>query len=88
MDFNTWIDTFIEEKGIDRETFIDVESDNGTMNCIPVGCVVDQLKVEEQSTQAQAKNIIVKIDFQNGDVMDFFEFLAKKMAINIPSKWD
>jgi len=83
MDFNTWIDTFIEEKGIDRETFIDVESENGTPNSIPVGCVVDQLKVEEKSTQAQAKNIIVKIDFHNGDVMDFFKFLAKKMAFDL-----
>ena len=51
MDFNTWIDTFIEEKGIDRQTFIDVESEDGTPNSIPVGCVVDQMKVETENTK-------------------------------------
>jgi len=82
MNFSKWIDTFVEEKGIEFETF-DVQSENGTWNFnIPLSAVVEQMKVESKVTQARIKDTIVRIDFANGDVLDFFKFLASKLAVN------
>lgn len=79
MTFSEWIEIFIDEKGIDRERMIDIDLEN-SFHMIPVGSVIEQLKAESDGTQAQAKDILVKIDFRNGDVMHFFGFLAEKMA--------
>lgn len=80
MNFNTWIDTFIAEKGIDTEHRFEVEGNGGT-NSIPVGVVVDFMKTEGTKVQHEIKTMIVKIDFMNGDVLHFFNHLAKAVAI-------
>lgn len=80
MTFATWIDTFIEEKSIDTEHLLEVDGAMG-QNMIPVGCVIEAIKGASKNEQAQIKNTIVKIDFMNGDVMHFFNHLAKAIAI-------
>ena len=80
MSFNKWIDTFIEEKGIDTESILEVEGLLGT-NYIPVGCVIEAMKNAPFSEQKAIKNMIVKIDFVNGDVVDFFRHLAQAIAL-------
>jgi hypothetical protein len=78
--FNKWIDTLIEEKNIDLETRFEVEGDSGT-NSIPLAIVVDCMKKTNEYRQCKIKNILVKIDFMNGDVCHFFKHLAKALAI-------
>ena len=79
MTFATWLDTFIEEKGIDLERTFEVEGAGG-LNIIPLGCVVEAIKQTCKAEQAKIKSTIVKIDFMNGDVCHFFNHLAKALA--------
>lgn len=80
MTFDKWLDVFVAEKGLDTEVVFEVEGDAGT-NLVPLGAVVDFVKNVDAATKAKIKNTIVKIDFVNGDVLDFFKFMAKGMAI-------
>ena len=80
MSFNKWIDTFIEEKGIDTEEIIEVEGQSG-LNMIPVGVVIEHMKSAVDVEQQAIKDTIVKIDFMNGDVLDFIKHLAGAIAI-------
>jgi hypothetical protein len=79
MRFSTWIDTFIEEKGIDCEQTLEVEGATG-LNIIPVGALVDAMKQAPAHEQRGIKDMIVKIDFRNGDVLDYFRHLAQAIA--------
>lgn len=78
--FTKWLDTFVEEKGIDTQKFLGVEGAEWGINLIPVGVVIQHIKLTSPEEQAQIKNVIVKIDFANGDVVDFFKHLAKAIA--------
>lgn len=78
--FDRWIDTFIEEKGIDTEYLLTVEGLLGK-NYIPVGCVIEAMKEAPKNEQQAIKNMIVKIDFVNGDVLHFFNHLAEAIAL-------
>lgn len=80
MTFNTWIDTFVEEKGIDLEEVLEVEGPEWGTNYIPVGCIVDLMKQTTKQEQAAIKATLVKIDFRNGDVLHYFKHLAKAVA--------
>ena len=80
MDFATWLDTFVDEKGIDPERRLIVEGSSGN-NSIPVGCLVDAMKQAPRHEQEQIRNKIIQIDFHNGDVMDFFRHISSAIAV-------
>ncbi len=79
MTFTKWLDTFIQEKGIEDQV-IEVEGDSG-LNIIPLAVLVEAIKSACQSEQKSIKSTLVKIDFANGNVMHFFNHLAKAVAI-------
>lgn len=80
MTFSKWIETFLSEKGIDGEQMLVVDGPSGE-NTIPVGCLVEMMKQAPKHEQAGIKSMIVKIDFRNGDVLDYFKHLAKAVAL-------
>ncbi len=80
MTFNKWLETFLNEKGIDGETVLDVDGPSG-VNSIPVACLVDLIKQAPRHEQQGIKTMIVKIDFRNGNVLDYFRHLARAVAI-------
>ena len=80
MTFEKWIDVFVAEKDLDTEMVFKVEGDAG-MNWVPLGAVVEFVKTLDAVPKARIKETIVKIDFINGDVLDFFKYMAKGMAI-------
>lgn len=77
-DFNKWLDTFIEEKGIDLNETFEIEA-NGQLHIFEIGNIVENIKITTQEEQEQIKNMIVKIDFYNGDVIDYFKHLAQAL---------
>lgn len=79
MTFSKWIETFVNEKNLMNET-IQVEGNSGT-NHIPVEILLEYMNNTSKEEQKQIKNILVQIDFKNGDVMHFFNHLAKAIAI-------
>jgi hypothetical protein len=60
--FTNWLNTFIEEKGIDTEEILEVEGKSGT-NFIPVSVLLEHIKIAPTKEQQEIKTIIVKIDF-------------------------
>ena len=80
MTFSKWFETFLSEKGTDLEQVLTVEGASGD-NFIPVQCVVDAILTAPKTEQAGIKTMIVKIDFMNADVTDYFRHLAQAIAI-------
>ena len=79
MNFSKWIDTLLDEKGIDSEERIEVEGPSGT-NSIPVGMLVDMMKSAPKHERDAIKTMIVRIDFVNGNILDYFRHLAQAVA--------
>ncbi len=75
-----WIDGFVSEKELDTEHVFEVEGASGP-NFIPLAVVVEHIKIATERERAQIKNVLVKIDFVNGDTMRFFAHLAKAITI-------
>lgn len=80
MTFSKWIDTFLAEKGVDEDRILIVDGPSGP-NHIPVGCLVDAIKSAPKHEQASIKAVIVKIDFLNGDILDYLRHIAQAIAI-------
>lgn len=79
--FNKWLDTFIEEKGIDLEQVIEIKTEDNT-HYFEIGNIIANIKATTPEEQAGIKDMIVKIDFYNGDVVDYFRHLAQALAEN------
>ena len=81
MTFNNWFDTFTEEKNIPFTSW-EIESEDGTTHMIDNNVVMEHIRIASESEQAGIKNILVKIDFANGDVNHFFKHLATALVNN------
>ncbi len=80
MTFNKWLDTLIEEKGIELDRTFEIDGPSG-LNIMPLVMIVNAIKSTTGSEQAQIKNTLVRIDFANGDICHFFNHLAGALAI-------
>jgi hypothetical protein len=76
----TYLNTLLKEKGISQETIIEVQGQEWGTNFIPLSIVIDFLSNANKTTQLNAKNNLIKIDFYNGDIMHFFTYIAKFIA--------
>ena len=81
MNFNTWLDTFLEEKGIDLDQIMEIHGEIYGTNFIPVSELVSQIKYVPLSEKQGIKNMLVRIDFHNASVMDYLKHLAQAIAI-------
>lgn len=79
--FNNWLDTFIDEKGILLDDTFELEK-NGTLHIFEIGNIVENIKATSSEEQAEIKDMLVKIDFYNGDVIDYFKHLAQALIYN------
>jgi len=82
--FDKWLDTLLEEKGIDPESTIAFDgpsAKSGTYNFMMLDVVVEALKNTSPAEQAAVKNMLVKIDFVNGDVVDYLRHLAGALVL-------
>lgn len=80
MTFDRWIDTLLMEKNIDPDHMLEVEGASGT-NFIPVAILIDAIKAAPKHEQSRIKTMLVKIDFVNGNVLNYFQHLAQAIAI-------
>jgi hypothetical protein len=81
VNFTEWLDTFVSEKELDRDHYFEVQGPEWGLNLIPLGCVLEALKGAPAQVQADVKTILVEVDRLDGNVMHFFEFVAKDMAL-------
>lgn len=80
MTFNKWLDTLVDEKGLDTEMIYEVEGASGT-NFIPLGCVIEAIKTTTKGEQIAIRNNLIRIDFCNGNISNYFKHLAQAIAI-------
>ena len=79
MKFSKWLDTLVSEKNIDlEETFTIEKTQTNFMN---YAVVVEAIKNTCKEEQKRIKNMLVKIDFVNGDIKDYFRHLAVAIAV-------
>ena len=78
-DFNTWFDRFLEEKELSPEAW-EITGSDGEINQISSEVVIEAIKNAPPNEQRGIKDMIVKIDFANGDVNDYFKHLAKALV--------
>ncbi len=77
----TYLNNLINEKsGIDMETIIEVDGPSGC-NMIPLGSLVAIILQAPKSEQTAIRTMLVRIDFANGSVMNYFTHLAQAIAI-------
>jgi len=79
MNFSKWLDTLVEEKGIDTEDTFEIETDDN-WHIFDYGSVIEAIKTASAHEQAGIKNMIVRIDFANGDVRDYLRHLAQALV--------
>lgn len=81
ISFNNWLDTFIDEKGIILDDTFEID-ENGTFHIFEIGNIIENIKATSQKEQAEIKDMLVKIDFYNGDIVDYFKHLARALVKN------
>jgi len=77
--FNDWLNIFIEEKNINTHDTFEINK-NDTFNIISYGSIIEHMKATTKQEQQKIKDIIIMIDFKNGDVLHFFRHLGQAIA--------
>ena len=80
MSFNTWLDTLIEEKGINLDEDFEVQGASGT-NYMTLETVIEHMKIAPKHEQEQIRKVLVTLDFKNQPIVPFFKHLAQAIAI-------
>jgi len=75
-----YLNTLLEEKGISQEYMFKAEGDVWGTNIMPLSVIVDFMCEVDKATQTTMKNTLIKIDFKNGDVKHFFQYVADFIA--------
>ena len=76
----TYLKNLISEKSnIDMGTPIYVEGESGT-NFMTVETVVEHILIAPSHEQKAIRTMLVKIDFHNACVLDYFKHLAQAIA--------
>lgn len=84
MKFDKWLETFLREKeleGLIEKTNFEIEGKEWGLNIIPCEVVLEHIRIAPPDVQAKIKNELVRIDFKNGNVMDYFRWLANGLAM-------
>ncbi len=86
-EFNKWFETFLGEKNLPYESW-DLISENGTLNIIDSDVVIEHIKIAPDHEQKAIKEMIIKIDFANGNINHFFKHLAGALVQDLPCAAD
>lgn len=77
--FTKWFNTFISEKEIGYKAF-ELQDSTGMTHFIDSDFVIEAIKTAPKHEQTAIKNMLVKIDYINGDVLDYFKHLAQALV--------
>ena len=76
---NNFFTTFFNEKNLDFQYYT-VNSVNGTPNIIPSTVVIDAIKHTKGQEAAEIKDMLIKIDFFNGNIHNYLQHLAQALT--------
>lgn len=76
-----YIKTLLKEKGISLNHTFEIESDGVFGNhYVPMEVLIEFIDSLSPTIQGQIKNKLVMIDFKNGNILHFLEYLSKGMV--------
>ena len=75
-DFETWFDDFISEKQIDPDMPLNIEVGE-QFHIMVVQNVIDLIKSSSKEDKKAIMKMLIRIDFFNQSVTDYFEFLVE-----------
>ena len=76
-----YLETFLTEKGISLNHTFEVKSEGVFGNhFVPMEVVIEFIETLSPSVQEQIRKTLVKIDFKNGNVLHFLEYISKGMV--------
>lgn len=75
MRFGKWLDTFLSEKGIELDEYLDTYRGE-EFRALPVAFVAEHIKIAPPTEREAIKTMLIKIDFKNGDVRDYLAHLG------------
>lgn len=75
-DFETYLETLIEEKGHDIDSTIEIDGHYGFTYRMLISSLIDGA----EETKAKIKKTLIEIDFKNGDVFHFLKYIAEGLA--------
>ena len=78
-----WLDTFIKEKDLPMEEVFSIDK-NGTCNIMSYKTISEHILITGENEQQKIKEMIIKIDFLNGDVLKYFRHLGNAIARSAP----
>ena len=75
-----YLHTLLTEKGISDEHIFTIKSDSiyGS-HIVPLDVLIEFIENLDPITQGKIRETLVKIDFRNGSVLQYLEFLTKGM---------
>ena len=74
-----YLHNLLGENNIDLKTTLSVNGASGS-NVIPVGVVVEYILITTKAEQRSIRDVLVAIDYKNGDIMHFIKHLALAIA--------
>ena len=74
----TYLTNLITEKGIDLDTEIKIKNNFGFTYKI----LIEYIITDNKANQKKIRNMLLRIDFNNGDVFHFLNHLATGLATN------
>lgn len=78
----TYLENLITEKGKDTYDSITVLEENGHFG-LTYDDLIEFICSQDKEIQDKIRDTLVKIDFNNGDVFDFIDYLAQGMLESI-----
>ena len=77
--FKSWLDIFIEEKDLSMEDTFTIDK-NGTLNIMSYKTIYEHMLIAPKDEQKQLKNMLVKIDLLNGNILNYFKHLGQAIS--------
>ena len=79
MNFKTYLNTYLKEKGISEDESITIIDDGGIKHFLNIGVIIEFMNGLGKDTQKAIKKKLIQIDFFNGDVRKFLEYVGAGM---------
>ena len=75
-----YLRTLLNEKGISEDYVFTIDTDDfWGHHIIPMEVVIEFIDNLDTNTQTKIKDTLVMIDFKNGDILHYLEFITRKM---------
>ena len=79
--FRNYLTTLLKEKGISLQHTFEIPSDSIFGNhFVPMEVVLEFIESLDNQTQSKIKETLVLIDFKNGNVLHYMEYITKGMV--------